>query len=339
MNYPGNRTWFADRRIGVVKRLSTLLFLCVSAAFAADGSLQTASLGDFKLDSGQVIRDCRIGYRTYGELKADKSNVIVVTTWFGGTTAGLAGLIGAGKLYDSSKYYVISVDALGDGVSSSPSNSKAQTGPDFPQFSMRDMVRSQHQLLTHELGLDHVYAVSGLSMGGMQTFQWAVTFPDFMDKVVPIVGTPKQTAYDLLLWKTELALFESSVGSAEAMKAAAGINEMHLHTPAWIASHVDDIDKLMQSHAQSLRKTDPFDYAALLRAMIGIDIGPADAIHAKMFIVVSVQDQMVNPGPARELARITKSPLLTLTGDCGHLATACEVEILVREVTRFLDTK
>jgi len=96
---------------------------------------------------------------------------------------------------------------------------------------------------------------------------------------------------------------------------------------------------VMQSHEQALQKLDPFDYAALLRAMIGIDIGPPDKIHAKMFIIVSLQDQMVNPAPARELARITKSPLLTLTGDCGHLATSCEQEILVREVTRFLDTR
>jgi len=320
-----------------VRRLSPLLllFFGVSAAFAGDGALQTAHLGDFPLDSGQVIRDCRIGYRTYGELRPDRSNVIVVTTWFGGTSAGLAGSIGPGRLYDSSRYYVIVIDALGDGVSSSPSNSSTQHGPDFPRFTMRDMVRSQHQLLTDELGLDHVYAVSGLSMGGMQTFQWAVTFPDFMDKAIPIVGTTKQTAYDLLLWKTELSLIDSPVG----MKAAADINEMHLHTPAWIASHVDDVDKLMQSHEQSLRKLDPFDYAALLRAMIGIDIGSPDKIHAKMFVVVSLQDQMVNPAPAREFARITKSPLLTLTGDCGHLATVCEQEILVRDVTRFLNTR
>jgi homoserine O-acetyltransferase len=282
-----------------------------------------ASLGDFKVDSGQVIRDCQIGYRTYGALKADRSNVIVVTTWFGGTTAGLTGWIGAGKLYDSSKYYVVAIDALGDGVSSSPSNSGSQHGADFPAITM------------HEFGIEHVYAVSGLSMGGMQAFQWAVTFPDFMDKVIPIVGTPKQTAYDLLLWKTELALIDKPQG----LKAAADINEMHLHTPTWIASHLEDVDKVMQSHEQALEKLDPFDYAALLRAMIGIDIGPPDTIRAKMFIVVSLQDQMVNPAPARELARITKSPLLTLTGDCGHLATSCEQEILVREVTRFLDAR
>src|SRR6185503_4509524 len=150
---------------------------------------------------------------------------------------------------DPEKYYVIVVDALGDGVSSN-------TG----MFTIRDMVRSQHDLLTRELRLDHVYAVSGLSMGGMQTFQWVVQYPTFMTKAIPIVGTPKQTAYDLLLWKTELSLLDSPLG----MKAAAEINEMHLHTPAYTATHTKDIDALMKSNEESLAKMDPKNYAAQL---------------------------------------------------------------------------
>jgi homoserine O-acetyltransferase len=196
------------------------------------------------------------------------------------------------------------------------------------------MVRSQHELLTRELKLDHVYAVSGLSMGGMQTFQWVVSYPDFMTKAIPIVGTPKLTAYDLLLWKTELSLIDSPLG----MKAAADINEMHLHTPAYIARHTKDVDALMRSHEESMRRLDPRNYAAQLRAMIGHDIGSYDAIRAKMLVVTSQQDHMVNPAPAEEFARATKSELLILTGDCGHLATVCEKEKLVATVTRFLAT-
>jgi len=299
---------------------------------AADGTLRFAALGDFQLDSGATILDCRIGYRTYGTLAADRSNAIVVLTWFGGTTKGLESWIGPGKLYDPSKFFVVTIDALGDGISSSPSNSSEQPGPRFPQFTMRDMVRSQHEMLVRALGLDHVYAVSGLSMGGMQAFQWAASYPDFMTRVVPIVGSPKLTSYDLLLWKTELAL----AGSPLAMKAAADINEMHLHTPAWVTAHLHDIDAVMRAHEESLQKIDSNDYASDLRAMISQDIGPPEAVHAKMLIVVSLQDLMVNPAPAREFARTTKSELLTLTGDCGHLATSCEEELLVREVRRFL---
>src|SRR5215510_5258364 len=87
---------------------------------------QFAQLGDFKLESGEVIRDCRIGYRTFGKLNADKSNVIIFPTWAGGTTEQLQSNIGPGKLLNSEKYFVIAVDALGNGVSSSPSTSKLQ---------------------------------------------------------------------------------------------------------------------------------------------------------------------------------------------------------------------
>ena len=247
-------------------------------------------------------------------------------TWFAGTSEGLTFWVGPGKLYDSSKYFVVVIDALGDGISSSPSN-----GADA-EFTMRDMVRTQHELLTRELKLDHVFAVSGLSMGGMQTFQWVALYPGFMNKAVPIVGTPKLTSYDLLLWKTELSLIDKP----EGMKAAADINEMHLHTPSYIAAHVHDIDTLMKEHETALAKMNVNDYASQLRAMIGHDTGPLPAKGPKMMIVVSQQDHMVNPAPAADFARATNSELVTLTGDCGHLATSCESELLVREVNRFL---
>jgi len=289
-------------------------------------TLHLAQLGNFALENGQTIHHCRVGYRTFGEIAADKSNVIVVLTWFGGTSEGLEGWIGAGKLYDSSKYFVVAIDAFGDGISSSPSNGATA------QFTIRDMVRAQHELLTRELKLDHVFAVSGLSMGGMQTFQWVVSYPDYMTKAVAIVGTPKLTSYDLLLWKTELSLLDSPVG----MKAAADINEMHLHTPSYIVTHVHDVDALMKDHESLLYKININDYASQLRAMIGHDIGPVSSVRPKMLVVISEQDHMVNPEPAREFARATKSQLLTLAGDCGHLATSCQSERLTHEVAAFL---
>jgi len=289
-------------------------------------ALHLANLGDFKLENGQVIHDCRIGYRTYGQLAPDKSNVILVPTWLAGTTEGLEGWIGSGKLYDSDKYFIVTVDAFGDGISSSPSNGAEA------QFTIRDMVHSQHELLTRELKIDHVFAVSGLSMGGMQTLQWVVSYPDFMTRAVAITGSPKLTAFDLLLWKTELPLLKSP----EGLKTAANINEMHLRTSAYIIAHVKDVDALIQAHQEGLKNLDYRDYASQLRAVIGQDIAPTDKIRAKMLIVVSEQDQMVNPQPAIEFARTTHSALVTLTGDCGHLAVACESKKLTDEVARFL---
>jgi homoserine O-acetyltransferase/O-succinyltransferase len=290
-------------------------------------ALHLARLGNFTLESGQTIPDCIVGYRLYGQLAADRSNAIVVLTWFAGTSEGVEAWIGGGKLYDSSRFFIVVIDAFGDGISSSPSNGAAA------RFTMRDMVRAQHELLTRELKLDHVFAVSGLSMGGMQTFQWIASYPDYMTKAIPIVGSPKLTSYDLLLWKTELSLLDSPLG----MKAAADLNEMHLHTPHYIATQVHDIDAVMKDHERFVSKINVDDYSSQLRAMIGHDIGPIAKPHAKMLVVVSEEDHMVNPLPAREFARATNSKLLTLTGDCGHLATVCQSQMLTQEVARFLN--
>jgi homoserine O-acetyltransferase len=155
------------------KRVTSIVLLALLAIQSAKGqSIQRfVELGDFRLESGEIIRECRIGYRTFGELNHEKSNAVLFTTWFIGTTEDLVNLIGPGKLVDSSKHFVIAVDAFGNGVSSSPSNSKLQPGPKFPQFSIKDMVNSQHELLTREFKIKHLYAVTGISMGGMQTFQ------------------------------------------------------------------------------------------------------------------------------------------------------------------------
>lgn len=333
------------------KILGPLLFLAASSLLAADAvpAQKLASIGDLVLDSGEVIRDCKVGYRTAGQLNAARSNAILVPSWFAGRSQGLLGWIGPGNLYDTEKYFVIAVDALGDGVSSSPSNSTLQPRQNFPLFSMRDTVRAQHELVTRELKLDHLYAVSGLSMGGMQAFVWAVMYPGFMDKVVPIVGTTKQTAQDIVLWQTQLDLLEASHGTPadvqKAMDAIAGINELELRTPSWIAANVKDAQATLVSHRKSMSSLDAFDYMSQLRAMLGVDVyrdfggsleQAAKAVKAKMLVVVSLQDHMVNPAPAREFARVAGADLVTLTSDCGHLATSCERDVLVREVTSFL---
>lgn len=322
-----------------MKRIFVAAIFLAANLHAADVPPQKfASIGDFRLDSGEVIRNCRIGYRVAGNLAADRSNALVVTTWFGGTSEGLLGWVGEGKLFDTSKFYVVIVDALGDGMSSSPSNSVEQPGEKFPHFTMRDMVRSQYELLTRELKLDHVYAVAGLSMGGMQVFQWIASYPDFLQKAVAIVGSPKLTSYDILLWRTELETIEMMHGSRDAMRLMAGMNDLELYTPEWVADNVHDVKKAMDDHAKALARLDPFDYMSGLRAMISQDIYPDfhPPLKPKMLIVVSLQDHMVNPAPAREFARVNATGLVTLSGDCGHIATSCERDVLTREVHRFL---
>jgi homoserine O-acetyltransferase len=321
------------------------LLIAPAAPALPAAPLRTASLGDFALENGQTIRDCRLAYRTYGQLNEAKSNAVVVLTWFAGTSEGLASLMGPDAMFDTSRFFVVTIDAFGDGLSSSPSNSTQQAGDKFPTFTMRDMVRSQHELLRRELQIEHAHAVAGLSMGGMQALQWMVSYPDFMDRVVAVTGSPKLTAHDLLLWKTQLALLEANC--AVAMPTVISINALHLSTPAYVMAQTsaDAIDEWMRKRVAELKRLNPLDYMSQLRSLISHDIYRgstaelvAASIKSKLLIIVSLQDRMVTPGPARELARLSRAELVTLSGDCGHLASACESELVKREVRRFLQS-
>jgi len=142
------------------------ILLTIHSARGQEDPLKYADLGDLRLGNGQIIQECRIGYRTFGTLNSERSNAILFPTWFTCTTEGLIDLVGPGKLVDSFQYFIIAVDALGNGVSSSPSNSKTQPGTVFPTFTIRDMAETQYKLLTQEFDLSHLYTVIGISMGG-----------------------------------------------------------------------------------------------------------------------------------------------------------------------------
>ena len=125
---------------------------------ATDRRQQFASIGDFPLENGQHIIDCKIGYRTFGKLNATRSNAVIYPTAGGGTTHMME-LYGLGTEVDTTRFYLILIDALGNGVSSSPSNSISQPKTSFPQFSIRDMVNTQYKMLTEKMNIHHLFAV------------------------------------------------------------------------------------------------------------------------------------------------------------------------------------
>ncbi len=330
-----------------------LLFLWGGAALGQD-TLRVADLGDFSLENGQVIRDCRLAYRTFGILNADKSNAVLFPTWLAGTTQELIdlGLIGPGKMADSSKYFIVAVDAFGNGVSSSPSNSKRQQGQAFPRFSIRDLVKAQHLLLTGHLKVPRLYGIIGISMGGMAAFQWMVFYPDFLGKAVAIVGTPRLTSYDLLLWQAELNAIEAArdnpQGKSAAMKALAAIHQLHLWTPRFISAKTppENFAQYLSAAEEGILKYNASDWAAQLNAIMDHDIsrtfgrsmeGAAKAVRARALIIWAQQDLAVNPEPSQTFAGLLQADTFVLTGDCGHLAFLCEGEILRERVRRFLD--
>src|SRR5690349_7379921 len=175
-----------------------LLLACAFPAFAHgpnDPPHQAQSLGDFKLESGETIRDFSISYVTHGTLNADKSNAVLMVTAIGGNHHRIDYLIGPGRALDPSKYFIIATDAIGNGLSTSPSNSKAQPGMRFPKFNIRDMVASEYRLVTEKFGVKKLVTVIGASMGGMQSLQWGVSHPDMMSSLVAIIPLGRTPAW------------------------------------------------------------------------------------------------------------------------------------------------
>ncbi len=167
----------------------------VSAHGPNDAPHQSHGLGDFKLESGEAIKDFSISYVTHGTLNANKSNAVLMVTAIGGNHHRIDYLIGPDRALDPAKYFIIATDAIGNGLTTSPSNSKAQPKMQFPKFNMRDMVNSQQRLVTEKFGIKKLVTVIGASMGGMQALQWAVSYPDMMDSVVPIIPLGRTPAW------------------------------------------------------------------------------------------------------------------------------------------------
>ena len=152
-------------------------------------------MGDLKLESGESIRDFSMSYVTHGTLNANKSNAILMVTSIGGNHHRIDYLIGPGRALDPSKYFIICTDAIGNGLSTSPSNSKVQPRMEFPKFNIRDMVSSQQRLVTEKFGIQKLVTVVGASMGGMQALQWAASYPDRVDSIVPIIPLGRSPAW------------------------------------------------------------------------------------------------------------------------------------------------
>jgi homoserine O-acetyltransferase len=175
-----------------------LLLLISPSVFGQNGRRPDPSqvhelvIKQFKTESGAVLPEARLVYGTYGHLNAAHDNVILLPSHYMATHRGYEWLIGPGKALDTSKLFLVATELFGNGHSSSPSNTPEPFhGPRFPVTTIRDNVAAVHRLLVEELKITHLRAIIGFSMGAEQAFQWAVSYPDFADKIVATSGTAK----------------------------------------------------------------------------------------------------------------------------------------------------
>src|SRR5882724_1696880 len=193
--------------------VATMLLLSWVDASAYDGIVEKKvfTLPSYTTVGGKAIKNVRVGYETYGTLNAAGDNAIFVPHFFTGNshaagkykaTDAAAGywdpIIGAGKPIDTDKYFVISADALVNLNTKDPNvttTGPASVNPDtgkpygmsFPVVSYRDSVRV-HKALVDSLGVKRLHAVAGASGGSIQAMEWGALYPDFVPRIIHVVG-------------------------------------------------------------------------------------------------------------------------------------------------------
>jgi homoserine O-acetyltransferase len=196
-----------------MKKLILLLFIAQSAFAQAPGEKKREQgerhefvIANFQTESGVTLPQARVVYGTYGHPNAAKDNVALVPSHYMADFHGYEWLIGADKALDDSKLYLVATELFGNGNSSSPSNTpEPYHGPRFPVTTIRDNVEAVHRLLTEELKVTHLRAIIGFSMGAQQAFQWAVSYPNFADRIVATAGTAKTYPHGIVRLEGQIA--------------------------------------------------------------------------------------------------------------------------------------
>ncbi|WP_337188982.1 alpha/beta fold hydrolase [Phenylobacterium sp.] len=156
-------------------------------------------LGPTAVEGGATIPNLKLAYVTHGELNAEKSNAILFPTWFGGNHPSNAWIIGPDKALDPSRYFIVVVNIIGNGQSSSPSNTPAPfDGPRFPYVSVLDNVKAQRRLMSEVFGVDVLKLVVGRSMGAQVAFQWGAYYPDKVERILPFVGSARTSVHNYI---------------------------------------------------------------------------------------------------------------------------------------------
>ncbi|QIE45239.1 alpha/beta fold hydrolase [Pseudohalocynthiibacter aestuariivivens] len=160
---------------------------------------ETFEMGDVALQSGATLHNARLTYKTYGDRANATRGTVLLPTFYTGTHNRNEGFFGPGRAIDPARHYVISVNLIGNGLSSSPSNSAPPCdGPRFPAVSFYDNVACQHRLLTEVLGIERIALVMGWSMAGCQAYHWGAQYPDMVDAILPFCASARTSPHNFV---------------------------------------------------------------------------------------------------------------------------------------------
>lgn len=311
------------------------------------GPYEVYNIGDFQLEDGGMIPDCKLAYVTFGTLNEEKNNVIVIPTWYSGTTKIMETYIGEDRALNPNKYFIIMINQIGNGLSSSPHNSPEPISmANFPHVRISDDVRAQHQLITEKFGVEEIALVVGGSMGAQQTYEWAVRFPNMVKRAAPIAGTAKNTDHDFLYTDSLIEAITSdpgwnggdyqSAGDVSAglkrhakIWAVMGLSTEFYKQEKWRLFDVDSCEEYISGFLQPFFEVmDPNDLLTMawkwqrgdVSRMNGGNLEEAlGRIKAKVFVMPIDEDMFFPPRDCEaEQKLIPNSELRVINSICGH---------------------
>jgi homoserine O-acetyltransferase/O-succinyltransferase len=313
-------------------RTFACLSLITAAGTLAAADYPTPTEGDytihnFKFASGETLPELRIHYRTLGKIDKDAQGKTrdAVLIMHGTTGSGaqfirpeFAGeLFGKDQPLDATKFLIVLPDGIGHGKSSRPSDGLHAK---FPRYGYLDMVEAQYRLLIDGLGINHARLVMGTSMGGMHTWLWGESHPEFMDALMPLASLPTQISGRNRAWRRIIidAIRNDPAWSGGEYKT----QPPSLRTAAEMLWFMSSNPALRQTEAPTLAKTDE-----VLDKFVD-QIVKADDANDVLYALEASRDY--DPGPNLEKIR---APLLAINS-ADDLINPPELGILEREIKR-----
>lgn len=329
-----------------------------------------AHIGDVQFENGQVVKDFKVSYVTHGTLNKKQDNVVVALQHFFGDHHDYDLYIGPGKALDTDKYFIVASDFIasaglrGD-MTTGPTNSGLKM--EFPPITPRDWVNLEYKLLKEYLGIDQVRAVVGSSIGAMNSYQFAVSYPDYIKGAIPIAGGPKVNPQMRALIRSSMGaitLDSGWHGGNYQVNPIVGSSSALMMYPPWIYTaewFTDNLttdekyrawDQFWRTYWTIIAPQDARDLYYQMEAWSNFDIGTTPgfngsteaalrSIKARMLVLSIASDMQVQRRNIIETNKfISNLTHVELESPFGHAAYAGfdpdTTEIINREIAKFL---
>lgn len=333
-----------------------ILIVCVAVRVHAEP--QTFMIYDFQFENGSVLPELRVAYETKGKLNAGRDNAILLVHGTSGDRHAFDPIIGPGKTFDTDKNFVITVDAIGGGDSSSP---KDGLGQDFPRYTIRDMVAAQHALVTRGLELATLRAVGGVAMGSFVSLEWGIHHPEMVRSLLLLIPSPKaETNFQLVidLMTSVIALDPEWEGGRYTHNPGEGLRLAGMVYYPWVVSepYLDRLPakrlaKELEENARSFGNWDANSLVLRYAASRAHDISAPFAgdmttalsqITAPTLVLPSTTDRLIGLDSARRIRDgVKQARYAEIPSDLGHRAARVtpgtpEADFIDRQIRAFL---